>query len=141
MKLPIIPGLYEQVQTRVPDDEARLNAEGVAQGFQIEILNLVAQRELYQAQVKFALKRNDVETAKQTLQAFQKLESPQDLKIRLSNDESNLRTTTSNQRELDRISGMFQQLRTMINATMKGDIESQLQASIQQAIGANRNNQ
>ena len=31
MKLPIIPGLYQNVMTEVPDDEARLNAEGVIQ--------------------------------------------------------------------------------------------------------------
>lgn len=140
MKLPIIPGLYDQVVTRVPDDEARLNAEGIAQGFQIEILNLVAQRELYQAQIKSSLKRGDIETAKQTLQQLQRLESPQDLKIRMANEESNLRNTTSNQRELDRISETFQQLRTLINSSMKGDIESELQALIQRASGANRNN-
>lgn len=140
MKLPIIPGLYDEVITKVPDDEARLNAEGIAQGFQIEILNLIAQRELFQAQVKSSLKRKDVDTAKQTLAQFQKLESPQDLKIRLANEESSLRNTTSNKRELDQISGMFQQLRTLVNASMKGDIESKLQASIQQATGANPNN-
>ena len=140
MKLPIIPGLYDQVTTKVPDDEARLNAEGIAQGFQIEILNLVAQRQLFQAQINSALKKSDVDTAKQTFQQLQKLESPQDLKIRLANEESNLRNTTSNSRELSRITGMFQQLNTLVNASMKGDIESKLQASIQQAVGAKRNN-
>ena len=140
MKLPIIPGLYDEVTTKVPDDEARLNAEGIAQGFQIEILNLIAQRELFQAQVNSALKRKNVDTAKQTLAQFQKLETPQDLKIRLANEESNLRNTTSNKSEIDRISGMFQQLRTLVNASMKGDIESKLQSAIQQSAGANPNN-
>ena len=141
MKLPIIPGLYTEVVTKVPDDEARLNAEGIAQGFQIEILNLVAQRELFQVQVESLLKRNDVTTAKQTLAQLQRLETPQDLKIRLANEESSLRNTTSNQRELERISGMFQQLRTLVNASMKGDIESKLQAAIQRAVGSKGNKQ
>ena len=133
MKLPMIPGLYEQVVTRVPDDEARLNAEGIAQGFQIEILNLVAQRELFDVQIRSALDTGQLETAKSMFRQFQRLESPQDLKIRLANEESRLRNSTLNQRELDRITGMFQQLRTLVNNNITGSAESDLQAAIQNA--------
>ncbi len=137
MKLPIIPGLYEQVVTGVPDDEARLNAEGIAQGFQIEILNLVAQRELFQSRIKMAIKKQEVDEAKTLYQLFQRLESPQDLKIRLANEESRLKNSTLNQRERERISDIFQQLLATVNTRIDGSLESELQAALQNARSTN----
>ncbi len=131
MKLPIIPGLYESVVTPGPDDEARLAAAGIAEGFQIEILNLVAQRELHRSQINSAVDEGKVEDAKLLYQQFQRLETPQDLKIRLANEESRLRTATSNERERDRIQAMFQQLLAMVNSQVTGSFESDLQAKIQ----------
>ena len=139
MKLPIIPGLYDQVVTRVPDDEARLNAEGIAQGFQIEILNLVAQRQLLQAQINSALKKQDVDSARSLFQQFQRIESPQNLKIRLANEETRLENSTLNKRELQHIERMFQQLLTLVNKNVNGSVESDLQSAIQKARSANAN--
>ena len=133
MKLPIIPGLYDQLETPVPDDEARLNAEGITNGFQIEILNLVAQRELLESQVKAAIDDKRLEDARVALRQFQQLESAPNLKIRLADEETRLKNTTLNQRELDRISRMFQQLNTLVNKNVRGSVESELQAAIQKA--------
>jgi hypothetical protein len=133
VKLPIIPGLYDQVVTPVPDDEARLNAEGIMQGFQIEILNLVAQRELLQAQAKSAIEKSDVKQAGEFLAQFQRLESPQDLKIRLADEETRLKNSTLNKRELAKISSMFQRLLNLVNKNMRAGIEEEIQASIQEA--------
>lgn len=133
MKVPIIPGLYDQVVTAVPDDEARLNAEGIAQGFQIEILNLVAQRELFQSRIKAAIKKQEVDDARMLFQMFQRLESPQDLKIRLANEESRLKNSTMNQRERERVSDIFQQLLATVNTRIDGSLESELQAALQNA--------
>lgn len=133
MKLPIIPGLYDELETAVPDDEARLNAEGITNGFQIEILNLVAQRELLQAQIKSAVANNRLDQARESLQQFQRLESAPNLKIRLADEETKLKNSTLNQRELDRISRMFQQLSTLVNKNIRSSVESELQAAIQKA--------
>ena len=133
MKLPIIPGLYDELETAVPDDEARLNAEGITNGFQIEILNLVAQRELLQAQIQSWIKDGQLEQARTSLQQFQRLETGPDLKIRLADEETRLKNSTLNQRELDRISRMFQQLNTLVNKNVSSSVESELQAAIQKA--------
>ena len=133
IKLPIIPGLYHEVVTPVPDDEARLNAEGIMQGFQIEILNLVAQRELLQAQAKSAVEKNNVQQATEFLEQFQKLESPQSLKTRLADEETRLKNSTLNKRELSRITGMFQRLSSLVNKNMRAGIEEEIQAAIQKA--------
>lgn len=133
MKLPVIPGLYDRLETAVPDDEARLNAEGIAQGFQIEILNLVAQRELFQQQIMAAAKSGEIEEAKSLFQRFQRLESPQDLKIRLANEESRLRNSTDNDRERAQIQSMFQQLLGLVSQKVTSAQESELLSAIQQA--------
>ncbi len=133
IKLPIIPGLYNEVVTPVPDDEARLNAEGIMQGFQIEILNLVAQRELLQAEALSAAEKKQVEQATEYLAQFQKLESPQNLKTRLVDEETRLKNSTTNKRELSRITGMFQRLNGLVNKNMRAGIEEKIQAAIQQA--------
>ena len=133
IKLPIIPGLYHEVVTPVPDDEARLNAEGIMQGFQIEILNLVAQRELLQAQAKSAIEKDDVTGASEFLSQFQKLESPQSLKTRLADEETRLKNSTLNKRELQRIAGMFQRLSGLVNKNLRAGVEEEIQALIQKA--------
>ena len=133
MKLPIIPGLYDELETPVPDDEARLNAEGITNGFQIEILNLVAQRELLQAQIKSAVANNRLDQARESLQQFQRLETAPNLKIRLADEETRLKNSTLNQRELDRIARMFQQLSSLVNKNIRSSVESELQATIQKA--------
>ncbi len=133
MKLPIIPGLYDELETPVPDDEARLNAEGIANGFQIEILNLVAQRELFQSQIKAALDKSQIVQARELLEQFQKLESGQNLKIRLADEETRLRNSTLNQRETDRIVKMFRQLNGLVSKTIRASLESELQGMIQKA--------
>ena len=133
MKLPIIPGLYNELVSFVPDDEARLNAEGISSGYQIEILNLVAQRELLQAQTDAALKQKNLPEARRYLQQLQRLESIQDLRIRLANEESRLRNSTNNRRELEGISKMFGQLNTLVSEKIGVSRITELQAAIQEA--------
>ena len=136
MKLPIIPGLYDAVETAVPDDEARLNAEGISNGFQIEILNLIAQRELLQAQVQFSLDKSKPKQARAELVKLQKLETLQRLKVRMGNEESRLKNSTTNKRELDRITRMFQQLNKLVSVNVGKSKETALQAAIQKAEAA-----
>lgn len=136
LKLPVIPGLYDKVVTTVPDDEARLNAEGISNGFQIEILNLIAQRELLQAQINASLEKSLVSQARAELVKLQQLESLQGLKVRLGNEESRLVNSTNDKRELARITRMFQQLNQLISINVGKSKETQLQAAIQKAEAA-----
>ena len=136
MKLPVIPGLYDVVVTPVPDDEARLNAEGISNGFQIEILNLIAQRELLQAQIQRSLDKSDPEQARADLIKLEKLETLQRLKVRMGNEESRLTNATSNKRELARIAGLFEQLYKLVSLNVGKSKVTELQASLQKAEAA-----
>ena len=132
-KLPIIPGLYDFLETTVPDDETRLYAEGVISGLNSEILNLVAQRNVFEPEIDFALQKNDLQLARELLGQYQKLTTPQDLKTRLADEESRLQSQTENNRELDYIDTMFDTLREILDSKLVDSKESELLQRLQDA--------
>jgi len=115
-RLPVIPGLYKSVSTRLPNDETRLFAEGVIQGLQNEMLSLVIRREVFETEIDAAIKAGDAATAKDALKQLQDLETPNDFKNRMSEDESLLKIQTSDARELQYINLMFDTLRKLLTA-------------------------
>ena len=133
MKLPVIPGLYNEVVTAVPDDEARLNAEGVIDGLNTQILDLVAQRHVYEAQIKSAIDAAKLESATDLLEKYANLTTPQQLKTQMGNEELRLKALTANRRELEQISNMFQVLRDVLNSKIEESNEAELRAALQVA--------
>lgn len=132
-KLPIIPGLHDYLETTVPDDETRLYAEGVISGLNNEILNLVAQRHVFESAIDVALKKNELDRARELLSDYEKLTSPQDLKIRLADEESRLQSRTDNNRELDFIDTMFDTLREILDSKLVESRETELLQRLQDA--------
>ena len=132
-KLPIIPGLYSALQTTVPNDETRLYAQGIISGFQNEILNLVAQRQVYEVEIDAALKQKDYELASDLLSRYASLTSPQDVKARMADEEVRLKAQTVDKRELGSISGMFGILREALSARVGESTEVELRARLQAA--------
>lgn len=118
-RLPVIPGLYDSVSTQLPNDETRLFAEGVIQGLQNEILSLVIRREVFESEIDAAIQAKDAQAAKAALKELQDLETPTDFKNRMSEDESTLKIQTTDGRELDYITRMFETLRSLLNAQEK----------------------
>ena len=133
LKLPIIPGLKDEVVTRVPDDDARLNAEGVISGVRIEILSLVAERAIYESRIEQSLKDKDLDEASRLIDEYLRLESPQNLKTRMADEESRLKGLTRNKRELGRIGNMFQVLREILNDKVAASQEQMLRAKLLEA--------
>jgi hypothetical protein len=132
-KLPIIPGLHDFLETTVPDDETRLYAEGVISGLNNEILNLVAQRNVFESEIDLALKKNELDHARELLVDYQNLTSPQDLKTRLADEESRLQSQTENNRELDFIDTMFDTLREILDSKLVESRETELLQRLQDA--------
>ncbi len=131
-KLPMIPGMYPFLQTTLPNDEARLYAQGVISGLQNEILNLVAQRTLFEEEIKQALDKNDLDVARENLDLYQDLPSPQNMKNRLADEEARLKTMTTDRRETDFISNMFGTLREILNSKVMVSNESELRKTLQE---------
>ena len=132
-KLPMIPGLYSNLITTVPDDETRLYAQGIISGFQTEILNLVAQRQVFEDEIDTAIKNKNYDEASDLLNRYRALVTPQDVKNRMADEETRLKSQSVDKRELASITSMFGILREALSARVGESIESDLMARLQAA--------
>ena len=130
-KLPMLPGLFDHMVSTVPDDEARLYAQGIISGMNSEILNLVAKRRVYEAEIGLALERKDLAEARDLLTRYQELPSPQDLRNLLADEELRLQTQTSDRRELDYITRMFNTLQEVLSSKVVDSREAELREKLQ----------
>ena len=135
-KLPIMPGLYTRLQTTLPNDEARLNAEGIVRGLESEILNLVAQRALYEKRIDNALEKDNIKLADELFSLYNNLPTAENMNLRIVNDEQSLSSQTSDKRERELIVKMFSALRTMISTSVANSKIAELKQKIQIATEA-----
>ena len=131
-KLPIIPGLYSSVTSSVPNDTVRLFSQGVITGFQNDITSLVIQRRIFEEEIDTAIAKEDLETAKQLLRDYQELDTPQNIRSRMTDEKVRLESLTSDKREVDHIRRMFDNLNEVVGAEINKSRESELTASVQQ---------
>lgn len=136
-KIPIMPGLYDQLKTTLPNDEARLYAEGIIKGLRSEVLNLVAQRAVYEEQIEIRLNRNDIEGAKDMLGKYRTLPTLDQLRSRMTDDKSRLKAQASDKREVDYIERMFSTLRQIIAENVGTSKAPELLKRIQDATPKN----
>ena len=139
-RLPIIPGLTESVETTLPNDETRLFAEGVVQGLHNEVLSLVIRREVFEGDIQAALDDKNLTQAKELFDQYRNLESPQDIKERMTNEEIALKTQTADKRELDYINRMFETLRKIVNKQQRESKEMDITQAIQELNTQRREN-
>ena len=133
-KVPIIAGFRDEFETSVPNDETRLYAEGVIRGLESEILNTVIQRKISEQDIEAALDKNKPDEASSLLRKYQELETPQDIKARLSDEEIRLKSQTSNEREFEYIQKMFATLRGLLNSQVLSTSETELQERLQKML-------
>ena len=129
-KLPIMPGLYSDLQTTLPNDEARLNAEGIIKGLESEILNLVAQRALYEKRIENALDKNKIDLAEKIFELYDDLPKLDSMLVRMASDESQLKTQSSDKRERDSIDRMFSGLKEMVTTSVSKSNSYELRKEI-----------
>ena len=80
------------------------------------MLSLVIRREVFETEIEAAIEADDAQAAKAALKELQDLETPNDFKNRMSEDESLLKIQTSDARELQYINLMFDTLRKLLTA-------------------------
>ena len=136
-----MPGLYTRLQTTLPNDEARLNAEGIIKGLESEILNLVAQRALYEKRIDNALEKDNLRLAEELFSLYNELPTSDDMNLRISNDEQSLRSQTSDKRERELILKMFSTLRTMVSTSVANSKIAELNRKIRIATESAEGNQ
>jgi hypothetical protein len=91
-RLPMVPGLDEELSVELPNDDQRLQAEGFVKGLQHHVMDLVARRELYVARFRRHLKNNELDEAKALLEEFRALETRSDLTRQLDQQEQRVRS-------------------------------------------------
>lgn len=131
-KLPIIPGFHDRLQAVLPDDDARLYAQGVIKGLENEILNLVIQRKIYETDISTAIDSKKRKEANDILRDYKNLESPQDIKSRLANEEVRLKNRSNSKSEKEFIVKMFSTLKKLLDSEVAKTRESELQQRLQQ---------
>lgn len=136
-KVPLIPGFRDQQATEVPNDEARLFAEGVILGVQTEILDLVVQREVYEQKIASELENNNLTAAQKDLVAYEQLPTAQKLASTLADEEARLTIQAKSKKEIDFIKSMFGRIRDVLQTKVANTKEAELRRKIQ-AGGSNR---
>lgn len=136
-KVPLIPGFSDQLSTEVPNDEARLFAEGVILGVQTEILDLVVQREVYEQKIGAELENNNLDAAQKDLVAYEQLPTAQKLASTLADEEARLTIQAKSKKEIDFIKNMFGRIREVLQTKVANTKEAELRQKIQ-AGGSNR---
>lgn len=131
-KLPVMPGLYDSVKTTLPNDETRLYAEGIIRGLQNEILSLVIQRQVAEAEIEASIAEDDLDVARDKFSKYEDMESPLDIRTRLSDDLVRLKEQTGDSRELKFIDQMFTTLRKILTEQELKSKSVELQKKIQE---------
>ena len=77
-KLPLLPGLSPVALAQMPDDQRRLQVEGLVAGFQEELVDTIARRQVLMSRVRLRMKAGKMADAKQLFEQLRRLRSQQD---------------------------------------------------------------
>ena len=121
MKLPIVPGLYDSVATKLPNDEVRLFSHGVFKGFETEILGLIIRRQVVRANLERAIEKKLREDAEKHLSELREMESLEEFRERFSAAVGELKTKTDDKRERKYIDDRLRALTGLIGKTIKAE--------------------
>ena len=94
---------------------------------------MVAQRQVFEDEIDTAIKNKNYDQASDLLDRYRALVTPQDVKNRMADEETRLKSQSVDKRELASITSMFGVLREALSARVGESIESDLMAKLQAA--------
>jgi hypothetical protein len=112
-RLPLLPGLAPVAIAQVPDDQRRLQVEGLITGFQEELVDLIARRQVLMARIRARIKAGKPDEAKALLSELRRLRSHQDITRALLVERQ--RRTSDDPRTQRQIDKLFDDTQTVIN--------------------------
>lgn len=124
-RLPLVPGLKEVEVAELPDDRLRLQSEALVRGFQGEILDLIGQRNLLAARVRYHVQRNNLDRAERDMEQLRSLKDFNQMNDQLSQlqrsilEQSNPGVPRSTQAQIDR---MFKITRDILQKYLQQDV-------------------
>jgi hypothetical protein len=140
-KFPIVPGFIPLQQTDVANDEARLFAEGVIAGVNIELIDLLTQRLIYEEDMNKAMDAGNYAEVKFILEKYTSLPRPLQIRTRLTDEKARLSTRAKDANEQKFINGMFDSLLLVLSNFIGDSKESEILRRIDQASIAKENEQ
>lgn len=82
-RLPVVPGLYEELTASLPNDEIRLEVERAITDFQEVLVDLVTRRQLLLVRGRASLKAKKFDQVEAVVRELHTLEQPEQLQLRL----------------------------------------------------------
>lgn len=131
--LPVVPGLELVETAELPDDQRRLLAEAFVRGFQGEILDVVGMRNLLAAKVKQQVAQDQRDAAKATVEELRQLKNYTQMADELEAIQRRMLDETDGPIPLaakNRIDGMFQATRTMLQKYLQDDLMTQSEQAV-----------
>ncbi len=130
-KLPVVPGLYDELTIELPNDEDRLYAEGIVRGLHNQITDLLAQRKVIITRIQKMLDKGQVKEANELYEVFSKLDDAQTMRLKIDQQRSLLISADESQR--NKINGMFDKLSATLNTFMPPSERSELEKLVVEA--------
>lgn len=137
-RLPIMPGYKPEMEILLPDDEARIAAEGVISGLRNELLDLVVRRKVLIERAMISLESNDLKSAEQFYNLYSEL-----MNLNQWNDymaSIQRRLATNDKRQQTKIDKMFVELRDFAQSEIKVDEDGMIQDLMLKARKARTSN-
>ena len=132
-RLPVLPGLEEEMSVSIFDDSARLEAEGFLRGLQASLVDRVVEREFLVARIRRRITADKFDEARKLLNELRSLKLPSHLAIDVANERG--RRMTSDARTQAKINKLFSEtdkaLRGYADARDVEQLTSELDAAAQ----------
>lgn len=135
-RLPIAPGRQLLQVAEVPDDSPRLQAEGYVKGFNSELMDLVAQRQIIASRVRKRIADKKFDEAQKLLDELRTLKSRGDIQRNL--EEQMHRQLQSPYASVQaRIDKLYGDTRSLVGKYLDPDLPNQLLLELRKARGEN----
>ncbi|HUY87586.1 MAG TPA: hypothetical protein VMV10_02515 [Pirellulales bacterium] len=131
-RLPVMPGLSPEAQAEIPDDDARLAAEGEVAGLQENLVELVANRAVFMHLIRLRMKDGKLDEAKQLMQELRKLGRQDDLSQLI--DRRMRAAISADPRMQKKIDRMFEDTREIINRFLNQAEVDKLETDLERAL-------
>ena len=131
-RLPIMPGLAPAMQAEVPDDDARLAAEGQVTGLQENLVELVANRAVLMFRVRARIKDGKLDEAKRLMEELRKLGRQDELSLLI--DLRKRASVSEDQRMQKKIDRLFEDTREIVNKFLNQADVDKLETELERAL-------
>ncbi len=131
-RLPMVPGLEGDCLADIPDDDPRLQAEGLVGGVREELVDLVTRREVLAARARARIEAGQLDQAEELIDQLLRLtKSEQELSRTLAMHQRSVRADDpSVQRKID---ALFADTQKLLREQLRSDVIGQLRQEVHSA--------